>query len=835
MNKLLQRLSWTGAVVILLGGLPEVRGEMQLEPTQITTVAAPDTQSHSTLYVSNRPPLTPSPLIKLPIGAIEPRGWLLEQLKRERDGFVGHLPEVSRFCREDSGWLHPEKPAWEEVPYWLKGFGDLGYVLGDEQVIAEAKKWLDAVIAGQDEDGYFGPRANKEAHDGWSNMIMLYALRSRYEATGDPRIIPVITRYLRYRFELPETELYPYPWGKGEYRNEWWQHVRAGDELDSVYWLYNRTGEAWLLKLGERITRRWADWSRGIQSWHGVNICQGFRNPALQYQQTRDLDLLKAVRRNYDTVYDLYGQVPGGMFGADENCRQGYTGPRQAAETCSMVELMHSLELLLKITGEPDLADKCEQVAFNSLPAAMTPDLRGLHYLTAPNMVQLDRASKSPGLQNGGTMLAFTPWRYRCCQHDVAMGWPYFAEHLWCATPDRGLALVLYSASEVTAKVGTGKGKQVTITEQTDYPFDETIKLRIKAEQAVRFPLYLRIPGWCAEAKLMLNGKPQDFKSTPVSYTRIERTWHDGDEVQLTLPMRISVHTWKANHDSVSVSRGPLTYSLKIKERWERYGDDEKWSGFEVFAASPWNYGLVLDEQEPEGSFQLKKKAGPLAAQPFDVEAAPLELTAQGKRIDAWRLDRLGLVGELQPSPAKVDTGPADTITLIPMGCARLRISAFPTVSSAPDAHAWQPPPKIPHQASHEHDDLAALSNGDWPKNSNDHDIPRFTWWPHKGTTEWVTVEFDEPQTVRETHVYWFDDTGRGFCRLPATWRIFWKSEDGAWQAVTNVQQDEIAPDRFNLMAFDPVEASALKLEVELREGFSGGVLEWVVGPWGPR
>ena len=825
-------LTLAAGVAVALWAVSGARADTLPEPTRISSVTTPDTSNRSTLYVSNRPPLAPSPLLKLPIGAIKPQGWLLEQLKRERDGFVGHLPEVSRFCREDSGWLHPEKHAWEEAPYWLKGFGDLGYVLGDEQVIAEAKRWLDAVIASQDEDGYFGPRSNKEARDGWSNMIMLYALRSRHEATGDPRIIPVITRYLRYRFELPETELYPYPWGQGGYRQEWWQHVRAGDELDSVYWLYNRTGEKWLLGLGERITRRWADWSRGIQSWHGVNICQGFRNPALQYQQTGDRSLLEAVRRNYRAVYDLYGQVPGGMFGADENCRQGHTGPRQAAETCSMVELMHSLELLLKITGEPDLADKCEDVAFNSLPASMSPDLRGLHYLTAPNMVQLDRASKAPGLQNGGTMLAFTPWRYRCCQHDVAMGWPYFAEHLWCATPDGGLAAVLYAAGEVTAKVGTGE--EVTITAQTDYPFDETVTLKIKTAQAVRFPLYLRIPGWCAEAKLALNGEPQSFQSKPGSYTLIERTWSNGDEVQLTLPMQVKVHTWKANHDSVSVSRGPLTYSLKIGEKWVRYGDDDIWPGFEVFAATPWNYGLLLNEQNPAASFKLRKRPGPLPAQPFDVEAAPLELVAQGKRIDAWQLDRLGLVGELQPSPARVDAGPADTITLIPMGCARLRISAFPTVSLTPDAHVWQPPPKVPHQASHEYDDLAALSNGDWPKSSNDHDIPRFTWWPHKGTTEWVTFEFDEPQTVRETHVYWFDDTGRGLCRLPASWRILWKRE-GAWQEVSNVRRGEIVPNRFNAMTFDPVEANALKLEVELKEGFSGGILEWVVGPWGPR
>jgi len=808
------------------------RGAGAEEPMRIfrTEVPAPGTGLAG--YSANRPPLAPSPLLKLPIGAIEPRGWLRTQLELQRDGFVGHLAEVSEFCREGGGWLQPDQPGWEEVPYWLKGFGDLGYVLNDARIIAETKKWIDALLASQDADGYFGPRANKEARDGWPNMIMMYVLRSRYEATGDERILPALTRYLRYRHSLPEQDLYPFPWGEGKYCAQWWQHVRAGDELDSVYWLYNRTGEPWLLELGERISKRWADWSTGIQSWHGVNICQGFRSPAIYYQQSKDTDLLQAVRRNYETVYREYGQVPGGMFGADENCREGYTGPRQAAETCSMVEMMHSLQLLLKISGQPDWADRCEDVAFNSLPAGMTPDLKGLHYLTAPNLVQLDQGTKSPGLQNGGNMLAYDPHSYRCCQHNVAMGWPYFAEHLWCATPDGGLAAVFYAASAVRTRVAGDQ--EVAIVETTDYPFDERISFKLTTSRPTRFPLYLRIPAWCAQARLSINGADQEFRSRVGSYTAVEREWKDGDEVVLTLPMEVQVRTWPANHDCVSIERGPLTYSLKIGERWARYGESERWPAFEVFPTTPWNYGLLLDAKAPAAAFRVRKKTGPLAAQPFTPEAAPIELTAPARRIDAWQLDHLGLVGELQPSPAKVDNGPPETVTLIPMGCARLRVSAFPTVSTAADAHVWSPPPPVPHQASHIHDDLLALSDGTWPKSSNDHGIPRFTWWPHKGTTEWVTVRFDQPQTVSETHVYWFDDTGQGYCRVPASWRILWKKGE-AWQEVSGASGGGVERDRFNALKFDPVETAELKLEVKLQEGFSGGILEWVVGPWTPK
>ena len=126
-------------------------------------------------------------------------------------------------------------------------------------------------------------------------------------------------------------------------------------------------------------------------------------------------------------------------------------------------------------------------MAFNSLPAALTPDLKALHYLTAPN----HGAARPPEQVARRCRMAARCSRtartiYRCCQHNVAHGWPYYAEKLWLATADRGLCASLYAASEVTAKVGDGT--EVTIAEATDYPFDETIGLQLATPQAVKFP-----------------------------------------------------------------------------------------------------------------------------------------------------------------------------------------------------------------------------------------------------------------------------------------------------------------------------------------------------------
>jgi DUF1680 family protein len=649
---------------------------------RIQAVPRPDVEPPNPFYVRNRAPLLPSPLVKLPIGAIQPQGWLRKQLELEAAGFSGHLTEISAFLKKDgNAWLSPDgtgEHGWEEVPYWLKGFGDLGYVLADPRIIAEARVWLEGALKSQRADGYFGPRANLTAAqikgggkpDLWPNMIMLSALQSFYEYAGEERVLKLMTAYFRWELNLPDADvLLPF-----------WQQQRAGDNLASVYWLYNRTGEPWLLDLARRIHRHTADWTDRVSNWHGVNIAQAFRGPAEYYQQSRDPRYLAATWQRTHDVWDVYGQVPGGGFGADENCRPGYVGPQQGTETCTWAELMRSYEMLLKIDGDPRWADMCEEIAFNSLPASMTADLEALHYLTAPNLVRCDRASKAPGVENPGDMFSFNPHQYRCCQHNVGHAWPYFAEHLWLATAGNGLAAVLYAPSEVTAKVGDGT--EVTITAQTKYPFADAIELTIKTTAPVPFPLYLRIPAWCSRPELKINDRGISISGASTAYIRVERTWADADRVILRLPMCVTLTRWERNQRSVSVSRGPLTYALQIGEKYVRAGGTDAWPGYEVLPATPWNYGLVLSGNDPAGSLAVVARPWPPSDQPFETSAAPVQLQARARKIPGWQEDAQGLVGPLPLSP--VASGePEETVTLVPMGCARLRIAAFPTIGRA--------------------------------------------------------------------------------------------------------------------------------------------------------
>ena len=347
------------------------------------------------------------------------------------------------------------------------------------------------------------------------------------------------------------------------------------------------------------------------------------------------------------------------MFGADENARKGFDDPRQAVETCGMVEQMASDEILTGITGDPIWADNCEDVAFNTYPAAVMPDFKGLRYLTAPNMVISDSKDHAPGIQNQGPFLMMNPFSSRCCQHNHSQGWPYYAEHLWMATPDNGIVAVLYNSSEVTIRVGNKAGNTVTLKQITNYPFDEHIKIEVSTKSAVNFPLYLRIPGWCNNAGVTINGKSINADPTASSFIRIENKWKQGDVIELTLPMKLAIRVWTKNKKSVSINYGPLTFSLKIDEsyqlmdskksatedsKWQASADQTKWPAYEIYPASMWNYGLALNDKPAADQFEIIKRPWPQNDFPFTQDAVPILIKTKGKIIPQWTLDGIWIV-----------------------------------------------------------------------------------------------------------------------------------------------------------------------------------------------
>lgn len=643
-------------------------------------------------YVNNRHPLLQKEYIELPLGSIRADGWMRDQLERMKNGMTGHLDTVyEAVMGKRNGWLGGDGDVWERGPYWIDGLLPLAYILNDEALKEKVQPWIEWALASQKEDGYFGPDTDRpyeaglqrdNAHDWWPKMVMLKVLQQYYSATGDKRVIGCLTNYFKYQLKtLPESPL-----------GHWtfWGEQRGGDNLMIVYWLYNQTGEEFLLELGELIHRQTFDWTDVFlhqdhlerqHSLHCVNLAQGFKEPVVYYQQSKDYRQIEAMEKAVARIRNTIG-LPTGLWGGDELLRFGK--PTAGSELCTAVEMMFSLEEILEITGDVRWADYLERIAYNVLPTQVTDDYSARQYYQQFNQVSVTRDWREFSTPHDDTDLLFgTLTGYPCCTSNLHQGWPKFVQNLWYATADNGMAALVYAPSEVTAQVADQV--KVRIKEQTDYPFDETVHFDFSFAGNVGqafFPFHLRIPAWCKHPVIRLNGEAITVDAFPGEIARINRNWKEGDRLTLELPMEVSVSRW---YDSGAVvERGPLIYALKMQENWvkkEMEADKTVLYGasyYEVTSDTPWNYALPASSiRQAPASFEVIKK-GKKGVYPWNVENAPVSIRTKARTLTNWRLVN-GSAGPIAYFTQQGnDLGEETTIELIPYGCTTLRIAEFP-------------------------------------------------------------------------------------------------------------------------------------------------------------
>lgn len=655
-------------------------GGTQPLPTKTDAVGAP--------IVKNGASLVPNAFYLLPLTSIEPKGWLRRQLEIQAHGLSGHLDEFWPDVGPTSGWLGGDGESWERGPYFLDGLVPLAYLLDDPTLIAKASKWVDWTLSHQRPDGSIGPSKNS---DWWPRMVMFKVLTQYQEATADPRVLPVMERYFRYHARhLTEQPLRE------------WAIYRWGEEVLSILWLYNRNGDESLLAFARALRGQGFDWKRQFEGFnfptktskemlglppdmsrttdlsmraHGVNNAMALKYQPLWSLVSNDRADRQFIYQQLATL-DQYHLLPNGMHSGDEH----FAGPDpvQGVELCTVVETMFSLENAIAILGDPALADRLERATFNALPGALSGDMWAHQYDQQPNQVACDireRGWTSNGPESN--VFGLEP-NFGCCTANLHQGWPKFAASLWMATHDDGLAAVAYAPSAVQSRVKGGVRLQ--IMEETDYPFRDEIRFTINPASPVEFPLKLRVPAWAAAATITLNGKPvPDVQAG--SFHTITRRWKRGDRVVLKLPMR--VRTVHYSNGSVTVERGPLIFALKIGEDWHKiekgmsHPAPAPAADWEVHPTTPWNYGLLIDPARPDQSVVVTEKK--IREYPFTPDGAPVEITLKGRRVPQWTLVN-GSAGPLPPSPVH-SREPDQTLTLIPYGAAKLRITAFPLIA----------------------------------------------------------------------------------------------------------------------------------------------------------
>jgi hypothetical protein len=413
-----------------------------------------------------------------------------------------------------------------------------------------------------------------------------------------------------------------------------------------------------------------------------------------------------------------------------------------------------------------------------------------------------------------------SPWfGCACCPSNVARFVPSVPGFAY-ARKDRDLYVNLYLGSRATLELAGGQGEgaqggatRVTLVQETRYPWQGDVTIRVDPQREATFAVLLRVPGWAVDrpvpSDLYAYREPSRDRvslevggeSVPVEptkgYVRIERVWKKGDAIKLRLPMpvrRVLSHPEvKTNAGKVALERGPIVYCLE----------------------GPDNEGMVHDVVIPDGAELTVREAPDLLGG---------VMTIGGEAMTAKRTPD----GQVVPDAKK-------RFTAIPYYAWAHRGGAPMTVWPARTVEAARPKPadtltyRSKTTASYVHVSLDAIKDQILPVDSGDSSGLQLDFWPHKGGTEWVQFEWDEAQEISSVKVYWFDDTGRGECHLPKSWRVLYRDAAGELAPAKQKGPYTTEKDAFNRVELEPVRTRAIKLEIVLEEGWSAGIQEVVI------
>lgn len=563
------------------------------------------------------------------------------------------------------------------------------YILDDPKLKEIAQARLGQVVNGVNNGGetfiWWEPASVLQVIDGdprfdqftrnfnnWAHSHMGRALVAYYRATGEARILKALTKvYAGFPLHaLPKDQFVP--------------HGGAAN-LDPMLETYALSGERRILEkamafagseaFGELI-RKWG--SEPLPPGHTVLYYEHARVPALTYPWTGNEEALKASRRVLELGLHEHG-LPVGLASGQEHLMG--RGSIRGLETCTVVASAWTNKWMLQVTGKRQYADQMEEAILNAGPAAVSRDFDSACYFQTMN--RIDSVVPLHTIRNiEGYGYSKTAGPTLCCISNLTRMIPCYVQHMWMATLDGGLAATLYGPNQVQSTVGDNQ--TVQIVSATNYPFDSDIVMTVRPQRPVKFPLYLRIPGWCDNPSVELNDAPASVIPEPSGFLKLERQWTRGDRIRLRLAMKVEVEQGKTTavpdtayfkrpnratpitrvkkfgQPYAAVHYGPLLFALPLPDETPN----------RARPGTRWQYALNVKPEEASARVRVVRADMPDRFQ-WPLEA-PLTLQVPAVYFD-WNPNNT------QPLPDEpVDGGKDEWITLVPYGCTKFRVSMFP-------------------------------------------------------------------------------------------------------------------------------------------------------------
>jgi hypothetical protein len=592
---------------------------------------------------------------------IKPDGWLKRQLEIQAEGLGGNLDKVWKDVR-DSAWIGGSEEGWERVPYWLDGFVPLAYLLENEDMIARAKKYIDAILAHQKPNGWICPCEDERIpkYDTWAVQLIAKVLVVYYDCTGDERIPDVVYKVMKNYYDLLSSKTVTlFEWG----RSRWYESFVA------LNFLWERHKEDWIIELARILKEQGIDceetsklWKRPLNKWgmetHFVNIVMMLKHEAISCELLGEEYTDSAER--LVTILKQYNGTPVETFTGDE-CLSGLS-PIHGSELCGIVEQMYSYEWLFACTGDSKWAERLEVLAFNALPATISDDMWVHQYDQMSNQIACQKFPSKPIFGTNGKdahLFGLEP-NYGCCTANFAQGWPKLT-----------LSSFMYDGDTVISAVpipSSLKTEELSVTLNTAYPFENCFEYTVETKKNITFKI--RVPSFAKELKV--NGKAVAYcEELSFDISAGEKTTIIVEFT--TLPTLID-----RPHDLKTVRCGSLVFSIPIdfEEKmfeYESKGVERKYPycDYEYIPTSEWQYGYSSP------FFKLEKRE--LSGVPFSSKNPPVVIKAEVVRIN-WGFER-GYDTVCAEEPlSRVPFGEAKEIELYPYGCAKLRMTEIPLV-----------------------------------------------------------------------------------------------------------------------------------------------------------